>query len=939
MKNIKRVCNIMFLLFFVVSLVKADFIDKGIIYNPRPYILLNFSMNESTVFIDNFNLTNSTGGLVDYFNSNPVRLSPTMFNFTKKPEAEILKDKEYYLFTVKYRDEANNSNTSIYGFRVVYPSLGIEFVSPRFGISSSRNINLTISTERDAICNYSFIPNCIHSIPFDSTGLRLHRKTGIVLNLDYTSLCVQCLDKDYGKMFRVNTGIVLDSLDPTINNLYADDVTEYIGGVLKTVLTVEASEEVICKYSNLATSYENMAEFDNYDRYNETAFDLYPQQTLSNLVDNKTYTYYVICEDKSGRLSNLQQVSFRVDTSVPAKITINSPKGAVSGAFRIDVTTNKDSYQCSFKESEDGSYVLFSTAYGRHHTSILYPAPQEGHYTYYIRCLFQSPTGAYFVEEKTDFFVDTTEPIMQYVKTILSNGTETDKTYKDDELCAKWKAEDNESGIEEYAYYVFRDLQTDELIESGVTSSEEDCIRVDLNDTEKYFFTVSAKNKAGLWSDNMSSPPIEVVFNLRPPSCSDNIKNGDETDIDCGGDSCPGCAINQRCLLNSDCVTNYCNSSNRCAKPKCNDGVKNGLESDTDCGGDCLPCAVGKYCNSDDDCQSGKCDVTTSKCVEEVDSCHNNLLDVDETDIDCGGNCMPCGLGKACDSNSDCVIIAECVNGTCVRKPEDTDNDGIIDEKDNCPNDPNFDQKDSDNDGVGDVCDDDNDNDGLLDSFELKYFDSISDVGPEDDPDEDGLTNLEEFNEKTSPIMVDTDGDGYNDREEIINGFDPLDPTSHPKRSFFLYFAIFITLGIASVGGYLLYRQLSAKKKPPMPPPPFMRKGVIPPRIRVPTRPIRRPGGRVIPERRIVSPMRQKATVKKTPVTAKGMERQEIKPPVTAPYPLKEIKETKKEDSFSKLEEIAKERRQEKIKEYLKSSDIPDKDAEEKIKKLRRLKK
>lgn len=44
-----------------------------------------------------------------------------------------------------------------------------------------------------------------------------------------------------------------------------------------------------------------------------------------------------------------------------------------------------------------------------------------------------------------------------------------------------------------------------------------------------------------------------------------------------------------------------------------------------------------------------------------------------------------------------------------------SDGDGHQDSRDNCPDIPNSSQLDSDNDGIGDDCDDDDDNDGIPD--------------------------------------------------------------------------------------------------------------------------------------------------------------------------------------------------------------------------------
>lgn len=52
-------------------------------------------------------------------------------------------------------------------------------------------------------------------------------------------------------------------------------------------------------------------------------------------------------------------------------------------------------------------------------------------------------------------------------------------------------------------------------------------------------------------------------------------------------------------------------------KPTCRDGVKNGTETDVDCGGTCPRCATGRTCSVANDCQSGTC--TGGACVTCID--------------------------------------------------------------------------------------------------------------------------------------------------------------------------------------------------------------------------------------------------------------------------------------------------------------------------------
>lgn len=69
------------------------------------------------------------------------------------------------------------------------------------------------------------------------------------------------------------------------------------------------------------------------------------------------------------------------------------------------------------------------------------------------------------------------------------------------------------------------------------------------------------------------------------------------------------------------------------------------------------------------------------------------------------------------------------------------------------------------------------DGDGLPNLWEYQYSFSLRDVFTAiEDPDNDTLTNLEEYLHGTDPWLADTDGDGFDDADEIAAG-------SHPRQS------------------------------------------------------------------------------------------------------------------------------------------------------------
>ncbi|MCP3869786.1 MAG: carboxypeptidase regulatory-like domain-containing protein [Gammaproteobacteria bacterium] len=107
--------------------------------------------------------------------------------------------------------------------------------------------------------------------------------------------------------------------------------------------------------------------------------------------------------------------------------------------------------------------------------------------------------------------------------------------------------------------------------------------------------------------------------------------------------------------------------------------------------------------------------------------------------------------------------------------PSDKDGDGYRDSEDNCPDDYNPNQENNDPDALGDICDPDDDNDLIPDSFESAnaLLDPLDFNDAALDPDQDDLSNLDEYRNGTELDNPDTDGDGKNDGAEVQAGSNP----------------------------------------------------------------------------------------------------------------------------------------------------------------------
>jgi hypothetical protein len=124
--------------------------------------------------------------------------------------------------------------------------------------------------------------------------------------------------------------------------------------------------------------------------------------------------------------------------------------------------------------------------------------------------------------------------------------------------------------------------------------------------------------------------------------CQNGMVDPGETDVDCGGPNCLGCANGEACETNGDCGSMFCNAMGQCQARSCQD--------DTDCA------------FLDEVCAAGVCNLDSYSCeVMPI----NESMDCDDGD--------PCTLGTTCTAGEctggsppDCTSLDDACNmGTC----------------------------------------------------------------------------------------------------------------------------------------------------------------------------------------------------------------------------------------------------------------------------------
>ncbi len=239
--------------------------------------------------------------------------------------------------------------------------------------------------------------------------------------------------------------------------------------------------------------------------------------------------------------------------------------------------------------------------------------------------------------------------------------------------------------------------------------------------------------------------------------------------VDSDGDGVPdsedACPTDPTGSVDTD-LDGVCDGTDLCPDDNPNDGDGDGI------------------CESDDLCPT----VFDPDPADQDDFDLDGIGDLCDSDWDCDGTndgvdlCL--GFPDAQDSDGDYVPDGPDAFGElCDICPDDFENDadgdGHCESVDNCDDLPNSDQLNTDSDGLGNACDDDDDNDGVVDTSDAfpldsaEYIDSDGDgTGNNADTDDDNDTVLDgdDAFPYDSTESVDTDGDGIGDNGDACFG-------------------------------------------------------------------------------------------------------------------------------------------------------------------------
>lgn len=762
-------------------------------------------------------------------------------------------------------------NVSAMPIWITKPS-NIYVEKPDFGVSTTNDFFLEIKSQRKSICKYSKLnPAANHTLqwhyenfPFEFTNNEsnpyLNYKTSFDINYLQTGynqdggelipMYIICNETESERYSLKTVFLAVDKTDPVIQ-VNADPLPVLSFEDRRTNLTIETSDLAVCRINQI-NPIQPSGDTLTFQRNLNTAFTTFDNFTrnyseiVTVFADPSTYDYElnIVCDNLANQQSQ-KEFTLNVDLDMTEGFEFLSdkpPSNLNSTTVNISGTVVNSYTECDYLIDDSTNYKHMTRAGNLGGRSLLTATEtaSEGEHTITVNC-----TGVAGTKQKT-FKVDTTPPTLEI------NASQN--TCSLSRIKAEFPVTDpnNGSGPDKVYYNIsfegniIDDILGTENVHSGIAELSKS-IPSGL-EGENFTITAKAQDNAGNIGTPKTSPKMTVTNSSllecdeTPPhiilneSFDEDAKewtilvNCTDGESGCKGEFKYSTHTNQSelCSYSSTknlmdpitfenssrlCIAVYDMNNNNGTISKiynvnyplfCYNGIKDDNETDVDCGGDCMSCELNSTCAINSDCLSNYC--YGGICKEA--SCSDGVKNGQESSIDCGGpTCNACEEGRTCTADTDC-LSRNCNSNVCA--PASCTNN----KKDGSETSLNCGGPDCQTCNVGQACLSnsdctsgycnqnkecaidpslDTDGDGMSDACELEYFGCETCANANADPDRDRYTNA----------------------EECQNGTDPTDPNSKPDFEKLNIVAIIMLAlgGILFLGGIgiLLYQFLKDK--------------------------------------------------------------------------------------------------------------------------------
>ena len=140
-----------------------------------------------------------------------------------------------------------------------------------------------------------------------------------------------------------------------------------------------------------------------------------------------------------------------------------------------------------------------------------------------------------------------------------------------------------------------------------------------------------------------------------PAGCANTQRDGNETDVDCGGDCAP-CTDGSGCEVADDCASGYCGPN-----AAGSGGAGGGGGGAASASGTCLPCGHNSDCVGPQQyCDAGVCSPTKldgDACSDQGACTSGHCVDGVCCDSACGTKCVACIGSKTGGTTGQCLPI------------------------------------------------------------------------------------------------------------------------------------------------------------------------------------------------------------------------------------------------------------------------------------------